>query len=460
MHRRPCRLALPLTSLLLVVAPVSAALAAAPPAKPADGAAEKPAPGSWEARMAAIKAWRDALRAEGKRPDPAETEKVVREALAGADFSTLTLDQIRASWNSVAGVAEFRDAILARARTLAADRGADGGAAAFFLANMGAMDEKEEAALAKAAFDHPGLEAHLEKAGLAARAQATNLLQSLPPEERAAYAAKALEWAKHFSPATPPKDFRSSVSYLNALREVKDAVGAERFEAARASVLAAAQAAATKAREAGRTDDAAALDKLAKRLDSPAMKGLLIGAPAPALTLKWIHDRNGTPSWTSLDDLKGKVVVLDFWATWCGPCVASFPNVRELRSHYSPDDVVILGVTSLQGAHYWKQNEAKPDRPSKVDTKDNPTLEQQLMTEYMDEMDITWPVAFSEQEVFNLDYDVSGIPHVAIIDAKGVLRYNNLHPAVPLKEKTDKIDALLKEAGKTPPAAPTEQKKE
>jgi hypothetical protein len=79
------------------------------------------------------------------------------------------------------------------------------------------------------------------------------------------------------------------------------------------------------------------------------------------------------------------------------------------------------------------------------------------MTEYMKVMEITWPIAFSAQDVFNADYDVSGIPHVAIIDAKGVLRHNNLHPASPLDEKTKLIDALLVEAGKTPPAKPQPQ---
>jgi thiol-disulfide isomerase/thioredoxin len=196
-----------------------------------------------------------------------------------------------------------------------------------------------------------------------------------------------------------------------------------------------------------------AVDRLKRsltKLYAGPMKGPIIDKPAPEVTLEWVHDANGPVTLADLDSLKGKIVILDFWATWCGPCVASFPKIRELRAHYPGDDVVILGVTSLQGKHY-------PRGASPIDCAGDPAKERQLMTEYMKVMEITWPIAFSAQDVFNADYDVNGIPHVAIIDAKGVLRHNNLHPASPLDEKTKLIDALLVEAGKTPPAKPQPQ---
>ena len=65
---------------------------------------------------------------------------------------------------------------------------------------------------------------------------------------------------------------------------------------------------------------------------------------------------------------------------------------------------------------------------------------------------ITWPIAFSQEEVFNPEYGVNGIPHVVILDAKGVVRYTDLHPSEALASKAKKIDALLAEAGaKAPP---------
>ena len=73
---------------------------------------------------------------------------------------------------------------------------------------------------------------------------------------------------------------------------------------------------------ANRSDPAikAHFEKRQARLD-------MIGKPAPAIEGK---DVDGKP--VRLDDLKGKVVLVDFWATWCPPCVASFPTLRQLRA--------------------------------------------------------------------------------------------------------------------------------
>ncbi len=81
------------------------------------------------------------------------------------------------------------------------------------------------------------------------------------------------------------------------------------------------------------------------------------------------------------------------------------------------------------------------------------------MREFMDAKEVTWRVAFADEPVYNPDYGVNGIPHVAIIDPQGVVRFRGLHPAMPMVEKTSKIDELLIEAGKpapTPPALPDE----
>ena len=71
----------------------------------------------------------------------------------------------------------------------------------------------------------------------------------------------------------------------------------------------------------------------------------------PKLELKdWI---NGEA--VSLESLKGKVVLLDFWATWCGPCIASIPRNNELQRKYGEKGLVVIGVCHPRGADKMKQ---------------------------------------------------------------------------------------------------------
>src|SRR5262245_58470867 len=77
---------------------------------------------------------------------------------------------------------------------------------------------------------------------------------------------------------------------------------------------------------------------LQNQKDSPAtapeMKSL------PALNLQ---DFNGKA--VSSDQFKGSVLVLDFWATWCGPCVAEIPALNRLQQQYGEKGVKVIGVT-------------------------------------------------------------------------------------------------------------------
>ena len=169
-----------------------------------------------------------------------------------------------------------------------------------------------------------------------------------------------------------------------------------------------------------------AVDSLSPR--SPAER--MVGQPAPELTFHWSSDGE----LRRLSDLRGKVVLLDFWATWCAPCVASFPKLRRLAAHYADADFEIVGVTSLQGRHIDGES---------VVTKDDPELEVQLMGEYVRARDLPWTVAFSEADLFDRRYLVQGVPHVVLVDKQGVVRRSHIPPGLDLEGLKALIDPLL-----------------
>ena len=182
-------------------------------------------------------------------------------------------------------------------------------------------------------------------------------------------------------------------------------------------------------------------------LEGPYATGMLVGNKAPELNFLWMSSGKGK----SLDDLKGKVVILDFWATKCGPCIGIMPNMRALTKRYTGYLVEIIGVTSVMGYHVDVKN------GKTIQTKGSPEYEFELMRTFMKDQNMNWRVAFTSQNVMNMDYGVLDIPHIVIIDAKGNVRYNGVDPFSAPYHKADLIDGLLKEAGLSCPAAPMEK---
>ncbi|SVC44954.1 uncharacterized protein METZ01_LOCUS297808 [marine metagenome] len=137
------------------------------------------------------------------------------------------------------------------------------------------------------------------------------------------------------------------------------------------------------------------------------------GKPAPKLALKgWI---NAKPM--SLEKLKGKIIVLDFWATWCGPCIASIPHTNEMMEQYANKGVVFIGVCAQRGA--------------------------EKMGDTVKQRGIKYPVA---EDAGTIDaYKANSYPDYYIIDRDGVLRWADI--ANRDVEKAIKI--LLKEKDKT-----------
>jgi thiol-disulfide isomerase/thioredoxin len=121
-----------------------------------------------------------------------------------------------------------------------------------------------------------------------------------------------------------------------------------------------------------------------------------IGQP---IELSFTDAISGKP--ISMADLKGKIVVLDFWATWCVPCVDEMPKMKELYAEYKDKGVAFIGISL-----------------------DNPPDGLAKLKEFVAKKDIPWPQYYEGEgfrSAFSIGWGISSIPWVFVIDAKGNL---------------------------------------
>ena len=113
--------------------------------------------------------------------------------------------------------------------------------------------------------------------------------------------------------------------------------------------------------------------------------------PAPAWALK---DVDGHP--VSMAQFHGKVVILDFWATWCPPCRAEIPGFVELQQTYGDRGLVVIGVSMDQGG------------PAVVKS-------------FMQKFGMNYPVVMGDETISEAFGGIEGLPTTFIIDRRGHL---------------------------------------
>jgi thiol-disulfide isomerase/thioredoxin len=116
----------------------------------------------------------------------------------------------------------------------------------------------------------------------------------------------------------------------------------------------------------------------------------IVGASAPEFELQTL-----TGSRLRLSDMKGKVVLLNFWATWCAPCQQEMPLLQSRASRY-PADLVLLGI----------------------DFNENPSVVQDFVTN----LNITFPILLDPGSKVQDLYRVRGYPTTLILDGQGIIR--------------------------------------
>lgn len=151
---------------------------------------------------------------------------------------------------------------------------------------------------------------------------------------------------------------------------------------------------------------------------------------------------NGKPITT--EELQGKVVLFDFWAIWCGPCIASFPHLIEWQEKYGDQGFQVVGVTQYFD-FTWPEGSERPQQSESGNA--DPKEEQAALTKLTKMYHLNYPTAvMKDSEDFYKYYAVSAIPHMVIVGRDGKVKKVNAGISEDIAKKLDvEIQELLKE---------------
>ena len=144
--------------------------------------------------------------------------------------------------------------------------------------------------------------------------------------------------------------------------------------------------------------------------------------PPEIKATEWIDQKP-----VKLSDLRGQVVLLDFWAPWCGPCISTFPTLRDWHQKYKDKGLVILGLTN-----YFGEAEGQEMKPEE---------ELDYYRRFKKKFRLPYGIGIEDGSENDLNYGIASIPTTFLIDRRGRVRFISLGAS---QDEAQEIEATIK----------------